>query len=78
VSRAVPLPSARELVDMLRRRQLSAREVMTEHLGHIHRHNPSLNAIVAMLDDDRCLALADEADRKIASGGDVGPLHGLP
>jgi len=63
---------------MLRRRHLSAREVMTEHLGHIHRHNPSLNAIVGMLDDNKCLALADEADKKIARGEDVGPLHGLP
>ena len=39
---------------------------------------PKINAIVAKLDDDQCLALADEADRRLARGDDVGPLHGLP
>jgi amidase len=37
-----------------------------------------LNAIVAMLPDDDCLRLADAADRQLARGEDVGPLHGLP
>src|SRR5205085_9737852 len=47
-------------------------------LARIHQFNPVLNAIVAKLDDDQCLALADDADRKLARGDDVGPLHGLP
>lgn len=51
---------------------------MAEHLARINEHNPTLNAIVAKLDDEQCLALADEADRKLASGDAVGPLHGLP
>jgi amidase len=63
---------------MIRARQVSAREVMAAHLVPINRLNPGLNAIVARLDDDRCLALADEADRRLASGADAGPLHGLP
>lgn len=72
------MTGGRQLADRLRARHVSAREVMTEHLGRIHRHNPSLNAIVGMVDDDTCLALADEADRKLAAGEAVGPLHGLP
>ena len=40
--------------------------------------NPTINAIVAKLDDDACLALADEADRRAAKGETLGPLHGLP
>ena len=32
----------------------------------------------AKLDDDRCLALADEADKRAASGAPLPPLHGLP
>ena len=40
--------------------------------------NPKLNAIVAKLDDDECLALADAADRRAASGERLPPLHGLP
>jgi amidase len=70
--------SARELARMIATRQVSAREVMAAHLTHINRLNPTLNAIVARLDDDRCLALADEADRRLASGAETGPLHGLP
>src|ERR1043165_2839440 len=68
----------RQLAEMSRSRRVSAREVMAEHLGRIERHNPTLNAIVARVDPDRCLALADDADRTLASGQDVGPLHGLP
>jgi amidase len=70
--------SARELVARIRNREISAREVMTAHLARINRFNPTLNAIVAKLDDDECLALADEADRRSARGEAVGPLHGLP
>ena len=69
---------ARELAAMIRSRRVSSREVMAEHLGRIDQRNPALNAIVAKLDDDRCLALADEADERLARGEDVGPLHGLP
>jgi amidase len=70
--------SARELARLIRERKLSAREVMTAHLKQIRRINPKINAIVAKLDDDRCLALADEADRSLARKERIGPLHGLP
>src|ERR1700730_4412275 len=70
--------SARELASLIRARKISAREVMAAHLDRINRLNPTLNAIVAKLDDDRCLSLADEADRRLARGDGVGPLHGLP
>jgi len=70
--------SARELTVSLRRREISAREVMAAHLARIERLNPRLTAIVAKLDDVACLALADDADRRLASGTTVGPLHGLP
>ena len=70
--------SGRELAALIRNRKVSAREVMAAHLARINRHNPTLNAIVAKLDDDACLALADEADRAVARGDEVGPLHGLP
>ncbi len=70
--------SARELARLIRERKLSAREVMTAHLEQIRRINPNINAIVAKLDDDRCLALADEADRRQHRKEHLGPLHGLP
>lgn len=70
--------TARELADLLQRRQLSARELMTAHLAQIERVNPQINAIVSKLDDDQALALADTADRAFAAGETTGPLHGLP
>jgi amidase len=70
--------SARELARMIRAREISSRDVMAAFLQRIADLNPTLNAIVAKLDDDACLALADEADRVVASGAAIGPLHGLP
>jgi amidase len=70
--------TARELAALIRTRKASAREVMAAHLKQIHRLNPKINAIVAKLDDDKCLALADAADQRSASGDPLPPLHGLP
>ena len=70
--------SARQLASLIRSRQLSARELMTACLSQIERLNPSINAIVAKLDDRSCLTLADEADRALANRQSVGPLHGRP
>lgn len=72
------LMSARELAGLIRARKLSAREVMSAHLEQISRVNPRINAIVAKLDDDKCLALADQADRRRDQGEKLGTLHGLP
>ncbi len=70
--------NACDLARMLRDGQVSAREVMTAHLRQIERLNPKLNAIVAKLPDEQCLALADTADRNRARGEALGALHGLP
>src|SRR5262245_11939661 len=69
---------ARELADLVRTRKVSARGVMVAHLEQICRVNPKLNAIVAKLDDEKCRALADEADQWTQRGERLGPLHGLP
>lgn len=70
--------SGRKLAQSIRTRKVSAREVMSAFVRRIESVNPKINAIVAKLEDDRCLALAAEADRRLARGDDVGPLHGLP
>lgn len=70
--------NAVELRNRITNRELSAREVMSDFLGQIERVNPAINAIVSKLDDEQALALADEADAKMARGEAVGPLHGLP
>ncbi len=75
---ALCFASARDLARQIRSRQVSAREVMSAFLAQIARLNPDLNAIVAKLDDEACLALADQADRALGNGGPIGRLHGLP
>jgi amidase len=75
---AICFSSACELARLVRTRAVSARELMAAHLERINRLNPQINAIVARLDDERCLSLADAADRRLARGDEVGPLHGLP
>src|SRR3989442_8326079 len=77
-SRELCFMSARDLAGLIRSREVSAREVMTAYLDQINRFNPALNAIVARLDDERCIALADAADCRAAQGDMLGPLHGLP
>lgn len=69
--------TAREIAAALRAREVSAREVLEEHLAAVDQRNPELNAIVS-LDADRARAAAAEADERLAAGEEVGPLHGLP
>lgn len=75
---ALCFESARTLAHWIRSRKVSSREVMQAYLAQIRRLNPTLNAIVATLDDEACLALADRADKALTNGGPIGPLHGLP
>ena len=70
--------SARALAGQMARGDISARDVMAAHLAQIARLNPQLNAIVAKLPDDACMALAAKADERQAAGQPLGPLHGLP
>ncbi|MGH2560617.1 MAG: amidase [Thermomicrobiales bacterium] len=70
--------TAVELAGHIKRRELSAREVMAAHLEQIARVNPKVNAIVSQLADEQALTLADQADKALAGGHETGPLHGLP
>jgi amidase len=69
--------SAVELAAMIRDREVSSREVVQAHLDRIEAVNPHLNAIVRLL-PDQALAAADAADRAVADGRRLGPLHGVP
>jgi len=69
---------ARELLGLLGARQLSARELMAAALARIDAVNPKVNAIVARLPDEQCLALAADVDVRRARGERLGPLAGLP
>ncbi len=70
--------TARDLAAAIRRRELSAREVVAWHLDRIAAVNPRVNAIVSLRPEE-ALAEAEAADRRAArAGAEVGPLHGLP
>jgi amidase len=69
--------SAVELAAMIRDREVSSREVVQAHLDRVEAVNPHLNAIVRLL-PDQALAAADAADRAVADGAALGPLHGVP
>ncbi len=69
--------TARGQAEAVRRRDISARELLDLHLARIAERNPQLNAIVS-LDEDRARAGAAAADEHLAHGYPTGPLHGLP
>lgn len=69
--------TATELSRLIRTRELSANEVLEAHLAQIDRLNPKVNAIVTLV-ADRARKQARAADRALAAGNEVGPLHGLP
>jgi hypothetical protein len=67
--------TAVELAARIRRKQVSAREVMTAHLERIERTNGKVNAIVTLV-ADRAMADARRADEHQVRGVTLGPLHG--
>jgi amidase len=69
--------SANELAQRIALRELSSMEVVDAHLARIDAVNPVLNAIVRVLADE-ARAAAEKADRRLAAGEMVGPLHGVP
>ena len=67
-----------DILDLIRKKKLSAREVMQAHLKQINRVNPKVNAIVTLVAEDKLMAQAAAADEALARGKWLGPLHGLP
>ncbi|BAH51536.1 amidase [Rhodococcus opacus] len=59
------------------RREVSASEVLADHLAHIKARNPELNALVTVA-EDQAIRAADDLDTRISRGEDVGPLAGVP
>jgi amidase len=68
---------AAELAGMIKAKEISSSELLECYLDRIERFNPGLNAVVT-LDVERARQEASEADSRLAQGGPVGPLHGLP
>ncbi|HET7517652.1 MAG TPA: amidase family protein [Actinomycetes bacterium] len=71
------LRPAADVARMLRRKELSSRELTEALLARIEAVNPGLNAVV-QLRAEQALAEAAAADEATALVGAPGPLHGLP
>ena len=69
--------SALELAALVARGEVSALEVVDDHLRRIAAVNPSVNAITNVLSDSARQA-ARETDRRRAAGEALGPLAGVP
>jgi amidase len=65
--------SATRQAALIRSKQISSREVVSEHLLQIERFNPAINAVIEVFAEEALIA-ADLAD----SAAVRGPLHGVP
>jgi Asp-tRNA(Asn)/Glu-tRNA(Gln) amidotransferase A subunit family amidase len=69
--------SATAMARAVAAREVSAVELADTILARVEARNPAINAIVALRADE-ARAEAAEADRAVASGDALGPLHGVP
>jgi amidase len=69
--------SAAEVALLLRRREISSRELTELLFARIEAVNPAVNAVVE-LDRESALRSADEADAAVLRADALGPLHGIP
>ena len=68
--------SASDLARLVRWREISPVEVVQACLARVERHNPTINAIVTL--NPRALDEAEELERRLVRGEDIGLLAGLP
>jgi aspartyl-tRNA(Asn)/glutamyl-tRNA(Gln) amidotransferase subunit A len=66
-----------EAAELIRDKNLSPVEYITALLARIERHDPKLNAFIALM-PERALAAARAAEAEITAGRWRGPFHGMP
>lgn len=69
--------SAAELARWIARGEISSRSVLEAHLLRVDSENGAVNALVTQA-RERAYAEAEAADRAVARGETLGPLHGVP
>ncbi len=67
-----------DMLELMRQKKLSSREIMQAHLKQISRVNSKVNAMVTIVPEEQLMAQAAAADEALAHGKWLGPLHGLP
>jgi amidase len=68
---------ATNLVARIKSKEISSLELLEHYLLRIEKHNPEVNAVIALQVEEATLR-AKAADKALANGEDWGPLHGLP
>src|SRR5690606_32418700 len=64
------------LRDAIRKKEISAEEVVKVYSQQIKKHNPTINAFVTL--NEKAEEMARSVDKKMAAGQAVGPLAGIP
>ena len=70
----LPAYKARNLIGQ---KKLSSTELVKSCIEQYEKHNPDINAIVA-IDQKDVLSQAKKCDEKVSKGETLGLLHGLP
>jgi hypothetical protein len=74
---ATPFRSAKALAADIRKKKIGCRELLDLYLERVEKHNPEINAIIAM-DVEGARKRAQAADRALGRKQVWGPLHGVP
>lgn len=69
--------SATALAAGIRRKEIGCEEILRHYLDRVDRYNGALNALVVEV-RQQALEQARAADRAVAAGDELGPLHGVP
>ncbi len=69
--------NALELSTLLRKREVSATEILQAMLERIENVDPKLNTYITVIAEE-ALAVARRCDSDLIAGQDRGPLHGIP
>ncbi len=68
---------ASTLAEMIRNKEITSVEVVQAHLDRVEAVNPQINGIVTLM-GEQALKDAAAADKAVAAGRKLGPLHGVP
>jgi amidase len=69
--------SATELSSLIRNKEATSMDILKAHLDHIKEHDPAINAIVVLL-EQQAMKEAKACDEEAQVGKFRGPLHGVP
>ena len=74
---ALAFATVRELAELVKTRKVTSVALTKMYLARLKRYDPQLHFVITFT-EERALEGAAKADREIASGKYIGPLHGIP